>query len=224
MQQKQFMWQSTEGIHRYSVIFEYHMRKQAKRLGFESMPLTSLGNVFWHQCSWYSRTEHPSKRQAECEVSSCEAPQLRRDPRFKRTERLGSPWHTNVMAVIPLVVLFSSSFTIMQTENHNHRKLTNLITWTTALSNSMKLWAMPCMATQDGQVMVERSDKMLSTGEGNGKPLKCSCLENPMNSMKRQKDRTLKDKLPRLVGAQYATGNRWENNPRKNEDTEPKQK
>ena len=65
---------------------------------------------------------------------------------------------------------------------------------------------------------------MWSTGEGNSKPLQDSCLENPMNSMKRQKDRTLKDKLPRLVGAQYATGNRWENNPRKNEDTEPKQK
>ena len=80
------------------------------------------------------------------------------------------------------------------------------------------------MATQDGQVMVERSDKMLSTGEGNGKPLKCSCLENPMNSMKRQKDRTLEDELPKLVGAQYATGDQWKSNSRKNEETEPKQK
>ena len=71
-----------------------------------------------------------------------------------------------------------------QTENHHHRKLTNLITWTTALSNSMKLWAMPCRATQDGHVMVESSDKMWSTGEGNGKPFQYSCLENPMNSMK----------------------------------------
>ena len=60
--------------------------------------------------------------------------------------------------------------------------------------------------TQDGQVMVERSDRMWSTGEGNGKPLQYSCLQNPMNSMKRQKDRTLKDELPRSVGAQYATG------------------
>ena len=60
----------------------------------------------------------------------------------------------------------------------------------------MKLWAMPCRATQDRQVMVESSDKMWSTGEGNGKPLQYSCLENPLNSMKRQKDRTLKDKLP----------------------------
>ena len=61
---------------------------------------------------------------------------------------------------------------------------------------------MPCGATQDGQVMVESSDKTWSTGEGNGKSLQYSCLENPMNSMKRQKDRTLKDELPRSVGAQ----------------------
>ena len=74
-----------------------------------------------------------------------------------------------------------------QNENHNHRKLLKLITWTTALSNSMKLWAMPCRATQDRRVMVESSDKTWSSGEGNGKPLWYSCLENPMNSMKRQK-------------------------------------
>ena len=72
--------------------------------------------------------------------------------------------------------------------------------------------------------MVESSDKMWSTGEGNGKPLKCSCLENPMNSVKRQKDRTLKDELPKLVAAQYATGDQWKSNSRKNEETEPKQK
>ena len=65
---------------------------------------------------------------------------------------------------------------------------------------------------------------MWSTGEGNGKPLQHSCLENPMNSMKRQKDRTLRDDLPRLVGAQYATGDQWRNNSRKNEGMEPKQK
>ena len=65
---------------------------------------------------------------------------------------------------------------------------------------------------------------MGNTGEGNGKPLQYSCLENPMNSMKRQKDRTLKDELPRLVGAQYATGDQWRNNSRKNEGMEPKQK
>ena len=83
---------------------------------------------------------------------------------------------------------------------------------------------MPCGATQDGPVMVERSDKMWSTGEGNGTPLQYSCLENPMNSMKRQKDRTLKDELPRSVVAQYATGDQWRNNSRKNEETEPKRK
>ena len=103
----------------------------------------------------------------------------------------------------------------MNTENmrktsfFNHTKLIKLITWTTALSNSMKPWAMLCGATQDGWVMGESSDKMWSTGEGNGKPLQYSCLENPMNSMKRQKDRTLKDELPRSVGAQYATREQW---------------
>ena len=83
---------------------------------------------------------------------------------------------------------------------------------------------MPCGATQDGRVMVERSDRMWSTGERNGKPLQYSCLKNPINSMKRQKDRTLKDELPRLVSAQYSTGNQWRNNSRKNEGMEPKQK
>ena len=72
--------------------------------------------------------------------------------------------------------------------------------------------------------MVESSDKMLSTGERNGKPLQYSCLENPTNSMKRQKDRTLKDELPRSVGFQYATGDQWRNNSRKNEEMESKQK
>ena len=71
--------------------------------------------------------------------------------------------------------------------------------------------------------MVKSSDKMWSIGERNGKTLQYSCLENPMNSMKKQKDRTLKDELPRSVGAQYATGNQWRNNSRKNEETEPKQ-
>ena len=72
--------------------------------------------------------------------------------------------------------------------------------------------------------MAERSDRVWSTGEGNDKPLRYSCLENPMNSMKRQKDRTLKDELPRSVGAQYATRDQLRNNPRKNEGMEPKQK
>ena len=75
-------------------------------------------------------------------------------------------------------------------------------------------------ATQDRLVKVKSSDNMWSTGKGNGKPLHYSCLENPMNSMKRQEDRTLKDKLPRSVDAQYATGDQWRNNSRKNEETE----
>ena len=78
--------------------------------------------------------------------------------------------------------------------------------------------------TQDGRVTVEGSDNTWSTGEGNGNPLQYSCLENPMNSVKRQKDRILKDQLPRSVGAQYATRDQWRNNSRKNEETEPKQK
>ena len=76
---------------------------------------------------------------------------------------------------------------------------------------------MQCGATQDGRVMVERFDRMWSTGEGNGKPLQYSCLENPMNSMKRQNDRILKEELPRSVGAQYATGDQWRNNSKKKE-------
>ena len=72
--------------------------------------------------------------------------------------------------------------------------------------------------------MVESSDKTWSTVEGNGKPLQYSYLEYPMNGMKRQTDRTLKDELPSLVGAQYATGDQWGNNSRNNEGMEPKQK
>ena len=83
---------------------------------------------------------------------------------------------------------------------------------------------MLCRATQDGQVIVESSDKMWSTGEGNGKQLQYSCLENAMNSMIRQKDLTLKDELPRSVHAQYATGDQCRNNSRKNEEMETKQK
>ena len=103
-----------------------------------------------------------------------------------------------------------------KTSQSNHTR-------TTALSNSMKLSHAPG-ATQDGQVMVERSDRLWSTGEENGKPLHYSCLQNSMNSMKRQKDRTLKDELPRSVGAQHATRDQWRNNSRKNEEMEPRQK
>ena len=103
-----------------------------------------------------------------------------------------------------------------ETSQSNHTR-------TTALSNSMKL-SHASGATQDGCVMVERSDRMWSTGEVIGKPLQCSCLENPMNSMKRQNDSILKEELPRSLGAQYATGDHWRNNSRKNEGMEPKQK
>ena len=96
-----------------------------------------------------------------------------------------------------------------KTSQSNHTR-------TTALSNSMKP-SHACGATQDGWVMVERSDRTWSTGEGNGKPLQYSCLENPMNSMKRQNDRIPKEELPRSLGAQYATGDQWRNNSRKNE-------
>ena len=71
---------------------------------------------------------------------------------------------------------------------------------------------------------MERSDRMWPIGEGNDKPLQYSCVQNPKDSMKRQKGRTLKDELPRSVGAQYATGDQWRNNSRKNEGMEPKQK
>ena len=103
-----------------------------------------------------------------------------------------------------------------KTSQSNHTR-------TTALSKSMKL-SHARGATQDGLVMVEKSDTMWSTGEGNGKPLQYSCLENSMNSMKRQNDRILKEKLHRSVGAQYATGDQWKNNSRKNEGMKPQQK
>ena len=88
-----------------------------------------------------------------------------------------------------------------KTSQSNHTR-------TTALSNSMKP-SHACGATQDGWVMVERSDRAWSIGEGNGKPLQYSCLENPMNSMKRQNGRIPKEELPRSLGAQYATGGQW---------------
>ena len=103
-----------------------------------------------------------------------------------------------------------------KTSQSNHTR-------TTALSNSMKP-SHAREATQDGRVMADRSDRMWSIGEGNGKPLQYSCLENPMNSMKRQNNRILNEELPRSVGVQYATGDQCRNNSRKNEGMEPKQK
>ena len=94
---------------------------------------------------------------------------------------------------------------------------------TTALSNSVRLsqavWGHPRWTGQGGEVY-----RMWSTAEGNGKPLQYYCLENPMNSMRRQNDRILKEELPRSVGAHYATGDQWRNNFRKNEGMEPKKK
>ena len=95
--------------------------------------------------------------------------------------------------------------------------------WNLVFKNTKKgnrlYWAYPRLMG-----VVESSDRMWSTGEGNGKTLQYSCLDKPMKSMKRQNDRILKEELPRSVGAQYATGNQWRNNSRKNEGMEPKQK
>ena len=132
------------------------------------------------------------------------------------------PVSSSVSPIRKLLILIHQRVSIMKTTITE--KLITLITWTTALSNLIKLWAMLCRATQDGYVMVESSDKMWSAGEGNGKPLQYSCLENPKNSMKRKNDRILKEELPRSVGAQYATGDQWRNDSRKNEGMEPKQK
>ena len=103
-----------------------------------------------------------------------------------------------------------------KTSQSNHTR-------TTALSNSMKI-SHACGATQDGWDMVEMSERMWSTEEWNGKPLQYSCVENPMNSMKRQKDRIQKEEPPRSVDVQHANGGQWRNNSRKNEEREPKQK
>ena len=100
-----------------------------------------------------------------------------------------------------------------KTSQSNHTR-------TIALSNSMKP-SHARGATQEGRVMVERSDRIWSTGAGNGKPIQYSYLENPINSMKRQNDRILKEELPR---SQYATGDQWRNNSRMNEGMEPKKK
>ena len=103
-----------------------------------------------------------------------------------------------------------------KTSQSNHTR-------TTDLSNSMKLshalWGHLRWAG-----MVERSDRMWSNGEGNGKPLQYSCLENSVNSINRHNDRILKEELHKSVGAQYATGDQWRNNSRNNEGMEPKQK
>ena len=151
------------------------------------------------------------------------APHIRRKSDWRFTEH-GLAHQTKTQfppqPVLPIRKLLQASYPHpeegRQNENHNHKNLTKLITWTTGFSNSVKLWAIPCRATQDGRVMVESSDKTWSTRDGNGKPLQHSFLENPKNSRKRQKDRALKDELPRSVGVQYATGEEQRNSSRRN--------
>ena len=104
--------------------------------------------------------------------------------------------------------------------NHNHRKLVSLITLGPQLCLTQRNYEQPPRTDESWWRVLTT----WSTGEGNGKPLQYSCLENPMNSMKRQKDKTLKDELPNSLGAQYATGDQWRNNSRKNQGMEPKQK
>ena len=101
------------------------------------------------------------------------------------------------------------------------------LSWQRGLHNSMKLQAMLCRVTQDEQVVVKSSDKMWTSGGGNGNPVQYSCLENPMSSMKRQKDMTLEDEPPRSEGVQFSTGEEQRvitNSCRKNEVAGPKWK
>ena len=122
------------------------------------------------------------------------------------------------------ISLLSFSIRGQTTENHNHRKLTDLITWTTALSNSMKLWAMPCGATQDGWIMVECSDKVWSTGEGNVKPLQYSCFGNPIHEQYEKAKRQDTERWTPQVGrCPICYWRRAENSSRQNEEAEPKQ-
>ena len=109
-----------------------------------------------------------------------------------------------------------------QNGNHNYRKLTNLITWITALSNSVNLWAMLCRANQNGQIMVKTSGKTWSTGEGNVVYISIFALRTLWTVWKGKK--TLKDDLSRSIGAQYATGEEWRNNSRKTKEAESKWK
>ena len=108
-------------------------------------------------------------------VHRCEVPSICGFQRQEKQEKLSKDERVSLRTIFQTAELISRSWYQLragrQVENHTHRKLTNLITWTTALSNSMKLWAMPCRATQDGWLLVENSNKTFSTREGNGKPL-----------------------------------------------------
>ena len=127
-----------------------------------------------------------------------------------------------------LTASFCQLTPLPETPRHSQEKMSacpsTLPSWQSTLSNSMKLWAMPCKSTQDGWVIVESSEKMWSSEEGNGKHLQHSYLETPLNNMKRQKDMTLKDELSRSVGSQYVTGEERKNTSRRNDKAEPKQK
>ena len=146
-----------------------------------------------------------------------------RSPKISLIQKLSQAWDSLKAHMLSKLQTEDEHGHCIIGQPHSQKTSQSNHTRTTALSNSMKL-SHACGTTQDWRVMVERSDRMWSTGEQNGKPLQYSCLENPMNSMKRQKDRILREELPRSGGAQYATGDQWRNNSRKNEGMEPKQK
>ena len=130
------------------------------------------------------------------------------------------------ISIYILHLVFNSEGFFMQYISTSLFTITAL-SWRRGLYNSVKVWAMPCRATQDRRAVVESPDKTWSTGEGNGKPLQYSCPKNPMNSMVRQKDITPEDEPPRSECVQYATGEGWRaisDSSRKNEASGPKWK
>ena len=124
-------------------------------------------------------------------VHLCELPSIWGFQRQEKQEKLSKDERVSLKTTFQTAELISRSWyqprAGRQIENHNHRKLTNLITWTTALSNSIKLWAMPCRITQEGWVMVESSDKTRSTGEGNGNHFSILALRTPWTVWKGEK-------------------------------------
>ena len=124
-------------------------------------------------------------------VHLCELPSIWGFQRQEKQEKLSKDERVSLKTTFQTAELISRSWYQLragrQIENHNHRKLTNLITWTTALSNSIKLWAMPCRITQEGWVMVESSDKTRSTGEGNGNHFSILALRTPWTVWKGKK-------------------------------------
>ena len=160
----------------------------------------------WHECSWRRSPLTPPQSHQNLHRTGKRTLGGTDRSLFTRTrEKTSDPTRHHQEASISLLSFSIRGQTCWKPQS---QKTNQSDTWTRATSNSMKLWAMPCRATQDGRVMVESSDRMWSTREGNGKPMQYSCLEIPMSSMKRQKVRTLKDELLRSVGAQYATSPR----------------